>query len=61
MLWIALRMFEERRNLLTSMSKTGRRGLVRNSSVQRLRETEDYIERIRGMLLGPQSPGREET
>jgi two-component system chemotaxis response regulator CheB len=61
MLWIALRMFEERRNLLTSMSRTGRHGPARSSTLQRLRETEDYIERIRAMLLGPESPSKEET
>jgi two-component system, chemotaxis family, protein-glutamate methylesterase/glutaminase len=50
MLWIALRMFEERRNLLTTMIKTERGGL-RRSQADRLRETQDHIERIRAMLL----------
>ena len=52
MLWIALRMFEERRNLLTTMLKTERGNLVRRSQQERLRETEGHIERIRTMLLG---------
>lgn len=55
-LWISLRMFEERRNLLTSMSRTA---ALRRSNQQQLRQTEIYIERIRRMLLAPQSNTRE--
>ena len=60
MLWIALRMFEERRNLLTSIAKTAPRSLKR-SSVQRLGETQGHIDRIRGMLVSPQSQGAADT
>jgi two-component system, chemotaxis family, protein-glutamate methylesterase/glutaminase len=50
MLWIALRMFEERRNLLTSMLKQPG-GHLRRSQRERLSETQANIERIRAMLL----------
>jgi two-component system chemotaxis response regulator CheB len=53
MLWIALRMFEERRNLITSMLKSERGRHLQSSQQARLRETEGQIERIRTMLLGP--------
>ena len=52
MLWIALRMFEERRNLLTSMLKSERGRYLQRTQQERLRETEGHIERIRTMLLG---------
>lgn len=55
MLWISLRMFEERRNLLTSLMKTEKRGAVKSSHATRLEDTEGYIERIRMMLLTPES------
>ena len=60
MLWISLRMFEERRNLLTSMAKT-EHGSVKTSTLQRLGETKGYIDRIRGMLVSPQSQGAADT
>jgi two-component system chemotaxis response regulator CheB len=49
-LWIALRMFEERRNLLVTMSQNHTAGLAR-SSAERVRESDVHIERIRAMLL----------
>jgi two-component system, chemotaxis family, protein-glutamate methylesterase/glutaminase len=52
MLWIALRMFEERRNLLTTMLKTARGRHIQRAQQERLTETEGHIERIRTMLLG---------
>jgi two-component system, chemotaxis family, protein-glutamate methylesterase/glutaminase len=61
MLWISLRMFEERKNLLTSMAKTAVHRSVKSSTVQRLRQTEGYISRIRGMLLSPQSHSADDT
>jgi two-component system chemotaxis response regulator CheB len=61
MLWIALRMFEERKNLLTSMAKTAVYRSLKSSTVQRLGETEGYIRRIRGMLLSPQSHSADDT
>ncbi len=48
-LWVALRMFEERKNLLNGMG-TGTRGLA---TVERVREAEAHIERIRAMLRAP--------
>src|SRR5207244_7622697 len=60
MLWIALRMFEERKNLLKSMGQAAAHPMLKQSSRQRLRETEGYISRIRSMLLAPQSQGFED-
>jgi two-component system, chemotaxis family, protein-glutamate methylesterase/glutaminase len=48
-LWIALRMFEERRNLLKTMSKSSSRGYS-VSAAARAKESEVHIERIRAML-----------
>jgi two-component system chemotaxis response regulator CheB len=47
-MWIALRMFEERKNLLNSIIvREGARG---SSMAQRAKETQVHIERIRAML-----------
>jgi two-component system chemotaxis response regulator CheB len=48
-LWIALRMFEERRNLLTTMSDRNSRGFSASAS-SRAKESEVHINRIRAML-----------
>lgn len=48
-LWIALRMFEERRNLLTMMSERNSRGYS-PSARARAKESEVHINRIRTML-----------
>ena len=61
MLWISLRMFEERRNLLTTMSKTAVHRTLKSSNLQRLKQTEGYIQRIRAMLLAPESENYEDT
>jgi two-component system chemotaxis response regulator CheB len=61
MLWISLRMFEERKNLLTSMAKASRGSAARNESRRRAKETQGYIDRIRGMLLKPGSDSYEDT
>ena len=61
MLWVSLRMFEERKNLLTSMAKTAAHRSLKRSTLQRLGETQGYIDRIRAMLLAPQSDGPEDT
>jgi two-component system chemotaxis response regulator CheB len=61
MLWISLRMFEERKNLLNSMTKTAVHRTEKSSNRQRLGETQGYIERIRSMLLAPQSQSPEDT
>lgn len=59
LLWISLRMFEERKNLLVSMTKSARTAALKRSTRQRAKETQGYIDRIRGMLLerGSDSPG----
>jgi two-component system chemotaxis response regulator CheB len=61
LLWISLRMFEERKNLLTSMGNTPGHPSVRRSHLQRLGETQGYIDRIRAMLLAPQSQSADDT
>lgn len=48
-LWVALRMFEERQNLLVTMSKD--EGKKTPSSIsQRAKDSQVHIERIRAML-----------
>jgi two-component system chemotaxis response regulator CheB len=54
-LWVCLRMFEERKNLLVSMTKAARTEALQRSTRQRAKETQGYIDRIRGMLLEPDS------
>jgi two-component system, chemotaxis family, protein-glutamate methylesterase/glutaminase len=61
MLWISLRMFEERKNLLTSMAKASRRSGDRNEHRRRAKETQGHIDRIRGMLLVPGSDAPHDT
>ncbi len=50
-LWISLRMFEERKNLLNNMAQQESRPQQQHSYTQRAKETEVHIERIRTMLL----------
>jgi two-component system chemotaxis response regulator CheB len=52
-LWVALRMFEERRNLLHTMavSKSGATGVGAKSASDRAKDSEIHIARIRAMLL----------
>jgi two-component system chemotaxis response regulator CheB len=54
-LWTSLRMFEERKNLLNNMAQreTGSKG--KGSAAQRSKETQVHIERIRAILLAPES------
>src|SRR5690606_26924000 len=48
-LWVALRMFEERQNLLVTMSKNdGKKTL--SSTSQRAKDSQVHIDRIRSML-----------
>jgi two-component system, chemotaxis family, protein-glutamate methylesterase/glutaminase len=49
-LWIALRMFEERRNLLVKMSER-HGGAQAKASAERAKESDVHIDRIRAMLL----------
>jgi two-component system, chemotaxis family, protein-glutamate methylesterase/glutaminase len=55
MLWISLRMFEERKNLLVSMTKAARTTALKSATSRRAKQTQAYIDRIRGMLLEPGS------
>jgi two-component system chemotaxis response regulator CheB len=61
MLWISLRMFEERKNLLTTMAKTAVHRAVKSANLRRLGETQGFIDRIRSMLLAPQAQSAEDT
>jgi two-component system, chemotaxis family, protein-glutamate methylesterase/glutaminase len=54
-LWIALRMFEERRNLLTTVSDRNGRGFSA-SATARAKESEVHIDRIRTMLRSSEQP-----
>jgi two-component system chemotaxis response regulator CheB len=60
MLWISLRMFEERRNLLR-MTKAARTAALERSTGACARETQGYIDRIRGLLLAPGSDAAGDT
>lgn len=51
-LWMSLRMFEERKNLLNSMAKRGVSG--KSDLMQRGKETQAHIERIKAMLRASQ-------
>jgi two-component system, chemotaxis family, protein-glutamate methylesterase/glutaminase len=53
-LWIALRMFEERKNLLNSM--VSGRGAKTSSAAERAQEAQVHIERIRAMLTSKTNP-----
>lgn len=54
-LWTSLRMFEERKNLLNNMAQTEPHSKREGSAARRARETQVHIERIRAMLLAPES------
>jgi two-component system chemotaxis response regulator CheB len=49
-MWTALRMFEERRNLLTTLSKE-QRGAPAHSAAERAKLSQVHIDRIRAFLL----------
>jgi two-component system, chemotaxis family, protein-glutamate methylesterase/glutaminase len=59
-LWIALRMFEERRNLLTTMGERNGRGFL-PSAAARAKESEVHINRIRAMLRSGDEPPQGST
>jgi len=61
MLWISLRMFEERKNLLTSMSEDAATAALRRKNRRLARETQGYIDRVRAMLLDPRSDSPDDT
>jgi two-component system chemotaxis response regulator CheB len=53
-LWVSLRMFEERKNLLNNMAQSQTSPATKRSYTAKAKETEVHIERIRAMLLSPQ-------
>ena len=55
-LWVSLRMFEERKNLLATMTQRARTAGLKRSARQQAKENQGYIDRIRGMLLEPDNP-----
>lgn len=50
-LWIALRMFEERKNLLVTMANPTSRRFRKSAAPERLKESQVHIDRIRAILL----------
>jgi two-component system, chemotaxis family, protein-glutamate methylesterase/glutaminase len=61
MLWISLRMFEERKNLLMSMTNRRGHSALTSMTRRRAKETQGYIDRIRAMLLEPGSEDPQDT
>jgi two-component system chemotaxis response regulator CheB len=53
-LWVSLRMFEERKNLLNNMAQSETAASAKRSYTDKAKETQVHIERIRAMLLAPQ-------
>jgi two-component system, chemotaxis family, protein-glutamate methylesterase/glutaminase len=53
-LWVSLRMFEERKNLLNAMAKTEGLPRMKRSYAEQAKGTEVHIERIRAMLMSAQ-------
>jgi two-component system, chemotaxis family, protein-glutamate methylesterase/glutaminase len=60
-LWVSLRMFEERKNLLNNIAQQQTKVKGKSPAAQRARETQVHIERIKAMLLAQQSKTWEET
>lgn len=52
-LWMSLRMFEERKNLLSTLSRESGSPTISNGYADRAKETEVHIERLRAMLRAP--------
>lgn len=59
-MWIALRMFEERRNLLTTMSK-GQSGSALKSVLERASSFEVHIDRIKAILHAGEKDSTQDT
>jgi two-component system chemotaxis response regulator CheB len=53
-LWVSLRMFEERKNLLNNMAENEADGSKRRSYSEQAQATQIHIERIRAMLTAAQ-------
>jgi two-component system, chemotaxis family, protein-glutamate methylesterase/glutaminase len=60
-LWVSLRMFEERKNLLNNIAEQQSKVKGKSPAAQRARETQVHIERIKAMLLAQQSKSWQET
>jgi two-component system, chemotaxis family, protein-glutamate methylesterase/glutaminase len=62
-LWVALRMFEERRNLLNTLSESGagKAGGSGKPAGERAKDSEIHIERIRAMLLSSDKASNDEA
>jgi two-component system chemotaxis response regulator CheB len=58
-LWVSLRMFEERKNLLNNLVGDKKYSAMRKSYSEQANATQIHIERIRAMLLA-EAPEREE-
>ena len=54
-LWISLRMFEECKNLLSNLARKDTRQKGQRTYAERAKEADVHIERIRNMLLAPES------
>jgi two-component system chemotaxis response regulator CheB len=54
-LWVSLRMFEERKNLLNSMGRRAGRPPLTRWYEQRAKEADVHVQRIRAMLMASQS------
>jgi two-component system chemotaxis response regulator CheB len=55
-LWISLRMFEERKNLLNTMLRNETRSAAKLAYAERAKDTDSQIERIRALLLKREAP-----
>lgn len=58
-MWIALRMFEERKNLLTEMSR-GKIGVGSKSALERAQTSQVHIDRIRTILKSDDTESRDD-
>jgi two-component system chemotaxis response regulator CheB len=60
-LWVSLRMFEERKNLLNKLGRQEKTASLRRSYAEQAKYTQRHIERIRAMLLSeaPQVPTKD--
>jgi two-component system chemotaxis response regulator CheB len=55
-MWTALRMFEERKNLLTTIAN-GQKGAMAHSANERAKMSQVHIDRIRAILLADDKSG----
>jgi two-component system chemotaxis response regulator CheB len=53
-LWVSLRMFEERKNLMNNMAQQQTSRSMQRSYLEKAKATQVHIERIRAMLMCPQ-------